>query len=156
MDINAFKLAQRFVGVSEVSGFEDNPMIMAMLKLDNDWPTNDEVPWCSAFVNFVAWMLRLPRSKSLRARSWLEIGMPTDRPVIGNDIVVLKRGGSNQPGPDVLNAPGHVGFYAGEHGFVDRGGNDRRQVLVLGGNQSNKVSIVPYDLDRVLGFRRLG
>jgi len=117
MNITAFDIAQRFVGIKEVGGSVDNPQIMAMLNLDMSWPENDEVPWCSAFANYVCWLLRLPRSKNLRARSWLEVGkgIPLDMAEAG-DIIVLKRGKGEQPGPEVLKAPGHVGFYAGRFG----------------------------------------
>ena len=69
MNITAFELAQRFVGVKEIPGSESNPMVLSMLRLDQAWPEGDEVPWCSAFVNYIAWLLRLPRSKALNARS---------------------------------------------------------------------------------------
>ena len=72
-----FDIAQRFVGIEEVGGKVDNPQIMAMLKLDNSWPTADEVPWCSGFANYCAYLCRAPRSKDLRARSWLEVGRGT-------------------------------------------------------------------------------
>ena len=42
-----------------------------MLRLDQQGPENDEVRWRSAFMNYITWLLRLPRSKNLRARSWL-------------------------------------------------------------------------------------
>ena len=144
----AFDIAQRFVGIKEVGGSVDNPQIMAMLKLDNDWPEADEVPWCSAFANYVAWLLRLPRSKSLRARSWLQVGrgILLDNAAPGYDVVILKRGKGEQPGPEVINAPGHVGFYAGRFGdFVE----------VLGGNQSDTVKISRYPVKNILGVRRL-
>lgn len=148
MSLQAFKIAERFTGIQEVGGNVDNPQIMAMLKLDNDWPSNDEVPWCSAFANYVAWLLRLPRSKDLRARSWLQVGqgVKLDDAEVG-DIVVLKRGKGTQPGPEVIDAPGHVGFYAGYSGddFIE----------VLGGNQSNTVKVSRYDVSRLLGVRRL-
>ena len=76
MDITAYDLASRFIGIKEVRGSVSNPQILSMLRLDSSWPKGDEVPWCSAFVNYPAWLLRLPRSKSLRARSWLEVGTP--------------------------------------------------------------------------------
>lgn len=69
--INAYDLAQRFNGMNELPGTLDNPQILAMLRLDTNVPEHDEVAWCSAFVNYIAWLLRLPRSKSLMARSWL-------------------------------------------------------------------------------------
>jgi uncharacterized protein (TIGR02594 family) len=144
---NAFDIAQRFVGMKEVGGSVDNPQIMAMLKLDNDWPEADEVPWCSAFANYVCWLLRLPRSKSLRARSWLQVGrgITLDEAEAG-DIIILKRGSGDQPGPEVINAPGHVGFYAGRFGDY---------IEVLGGNQSDTVKVSRYGKSRLLGVRRL-
>lgn len=144
---HAFDLAQRFAGIEEVGGNVDNPQIMAMLKLDMRWPSHDEVPWCSAFANYVCWLARLPRSKDLRARSWLTVGrgISLDQAEPG-DIVVITRGGGVQPGPEVLDAPGHVGFYAGQFGeFIE----------ILGGNQSDTVKVSRYPRDRLLGVRRL-
>ena len=149
IELTAFDLAQRFIKVKEVKGTVDNPFIMAMLKLDQDWPEHDEVPWCSAFANFICWMLRLPRSKSLRARSWLLVGEAitvSSGAKVGFDVVVLKRGGPNQPGPDVLEAQGHVGFFAGLNS---------NHVAVLGGNQADSVNTSFYDVNRILGIRRL-
>ena len=135
-----YRLAERFIGTKEVPGSGDNAQVLAMLKLDADWPEHDEVPWCSAFVNYVCWLLRLPRSKSLMARSWLDVGIPVGRysEMIGFDIVVLSRG--NNPNH------GHVGFFASAIGD---------QIYILGGNQSNTVSVQGYNLNRVVGIRRL-
>lgn len=155
MTIDAFTLAQRFVGVEEVSGSASNPHVLAMLRLDAKWPAGDDVPWCSAFVNYIAWLLRLPRSKSLAARSWLAAGRPIDLvdALPENDVVILKRGGAKQPGPEVIQAPGHVGFYAGRQNVIGDVGGAR--VLILGGNQADSVSVAPFKLDQVLGVRRL-
>jgi uncharacterized protein (TIGR02594 family) len=143
----AFDLAQRFVGIEEVPGRASNPHVLAMLRLDSTWPVDDEIPWCSAFANYVAWLLRLPRSKSLAARSWLGVGRPIgiEAAEPENDMVILKRGVSDA-GPEVRNAAGHVGFFAG----LDAG-----RVLVLGGNQGDMVSVVSFDAARLLGVRRL-
>ena len=125
-------------------------MIMSFLKLDNSWPEHDEVPWCAAFVNYVAWLMRLPRSKSLRARTWLSVGTPVewDDTPIGFTVVILQRGGGNQPDASVIKAPGHVGFFAG---FDLRNGS----VLLLGGNQGDTVGVSPYPQERILGIRNL-
>lgn len=146
--LTCFDLAQRYVGVSEVPGVASNPTVLAMLRLDNTWPGGDDVPWCSAFANHIAWLLRLPRSKALNARSWLAIGtpVPIEDALVGNDVVILKRGEGKQPGPDVLNAPGHVAFFAGR---------EPGTVLLLGGNQGDKVSLARFPAADVLGVRRL-
>lgn len=143
MQITAYQLAERFVGVKELPGDAVNsPFVMAMLTLDASWPKTDEVPWCSAFVNFVCWQLRLPRSKSLAARSWLDVGrtiqLADAKPAF--DVVVLKRGDN----PD----QGHVGFFSGQahtDGFFS----------VLGGNQGDAVNTRTFAVENVLGVRRL-
>lgn len=146
--VTAFDIARRFEGLTESPGVASNPQILAMLKLDQRWPGGDEVPWCSAFVNYVAWLLNLPRSKSLAARSWLSVGTPVqwDEAKRGFDVVILQRGSGHQPGPEILQAPGHVGFFASVTSEL---------VQILGGNQSDAVSIASFPLSRVLGFRRL-
>ncbi|HEY6108682.1 MAG TPA: TIGR02594 family protein [Gemmatimonadales bacterium] len=150
MQITAYELAQRFTGIHEVQGPTANPAVMAMLRLDSEWPKDDEVPWCSAFVNYVAWLLRLPRSKDLRARSWLGVGLPIarlDAARVGFDVVILNRGGA-AASPDVIDAPGHVGFFAG----IDQ---VTAGPLLLGGNQNNGVSLRSFPAADVLGVRRL-
>lgn len=141
-------IAKRFVGTEEVAGSVHNPQILAMLKLVDQSVSSDETPWCSAFVNYVAWLLGCERSNSLSARSWLNVGKPVDpsEAMMGFHVVVLKRGTGDQPGPSVLNAPGHVGFF---YGF------DRDSVLVLGGNQGNKVTLSTFPRSRILGIREI-
>jgi uncharacterized protein (TIGR02594 family) len=148
IELSAFDMAQRFTGITEVPGSTSNPQILAMLRLDMEWPEGDEVPWCSAFMNYIAWLLRLPRSKDLRARSWLLVGQPIAlaEAEAAFDVVILKRGSGNQPGPEVIDAKGHVGLFAGLEG---------NEILILGGNQSDTVSIQRYDAGRLLGVRRL-
>lgn len=146
LQTSLYEMVERLVGTREVFGEMDNPHIMAMLTLDQNWPEHDEVPWCSALINFKAWELRLPRSKDLRARSWLLVGTPIENShaEIGSDVVILKRGTDH--GPDVVDAPGHVGMFAGFEGD---------SVLVLGGNQGNTVSIGRYSKNDLIGIRRL-
>jgi uncharacterized protein (TIGR02594 family) len=151
MEITAYTLAERFVGLAEAPGSASNPAVLAMLKLDAAWPEGDDTPWCSAFCNYVTWLLRLPRSKHLGARSWLQVGRPVAR--LGEararfDVVILSRGAGEQPGPDVIAAPGHVGFFAGYDPH-------RTRIALLGGNQGDRVSVAEYGVERVLGVRRL-
>ncbi len=148
MNRTPLDVARVFIGTEEVSGTIDNPQILAMLKLDNKWPENDEVPWCSAFVNYICKLGGLPRSKSLLARSWLEVAdeVKLEDAEPGFDIVVLKRGGGEQPGPENTTASGHVGFYVG---------HDRTFVRLLGGNQGDSVKESSYHVSRILSIRRL-
>jgi uncharacterized protein (TIGR02594 family) len=146
--LTAFALAERFIGLREVPGLASNPELLAMLRLDAAWPDGDHVPWCSAFVNYIAWLAGLPRSRSLLARSWLGVGRPIGlqeaRP--GWDVVVLRLVGRGQAGPELREAPGHVGFYAG---------HTPARIALLGGNQQNTVSVMRFPLARLLGLRRL-
>lgn len=146
---DAFTLAERFLGLTESSGHVDNPQVMAMLRLDADWPEHDEVPWCSAFVNYICWLANLPRSRKLNARSWLDVGRSVElKDVLIGDVVVLSRG-SNP-------ANGHVGFYAGMHlDSPTPGAASVPYVRLLGGNQGNAVSIQTFPVSRVIGVRRL-
>lgn len=137
-----YALAQRFVGeIRELPGGSHHPFIQwahMLCGLGYDQP--DETPWCSAFVNAIAWVLNLPRSKSAAARSWLNVGqvITLDYAVPGADVVILRRG-SNP-------AQGHVGFYAA---------HDSQHVHILGGNQGNTVSIAAFPIADVIGVRRL-
>ena len=57
-------LAMRFVGeIQKRPGGADHPFIVWCHESTTMGASPDEVPWCSSFVNRLAWMLRLPRSK---------------------------------------------------------------------------------------------
>lgn len=150
MDVTAYSLAKRYLNIEELEGGQDHPLIQWWLMLAGFGPNaHDEVPWCAAFVHGIAWSLGLPRPHlPARARSWLEAGMfiNEDQATQGFDIVVLQRGTGYTPGPEVFDAPGHVGFFS--HYGV--GG-----VVLLGGNQGDSVSVEEFPLTRVLGYRRL-
>lgn len=148
MNLTLFDLGLRFVGeIRERPGALDNPFVQwahSLCGLSADTP--DSVAWCSSWVNAIAWMLRLPRSKSARARSWLQVGRPVTltEAKVGYDVVIFKRGTDH--GPDVIDAPGHVGIYAGW---------DNDGILVLGGNQGDTVSVARFSALALLGVRRL-
>lgn len=151
MKVTAYGIAERFIGLQEIPGHTSNPQILAMLQLDTDWPKDDEVPWCSAFVNYISFLLGLPRPKSwlsLRARAWLNVGKPISfgDAIRGFDVVILSRG-INSPPATVIDAPGHVGFFSKS--------DDVGNIYILGGNQNNEVNITPYRVTRMLGVRRL-
>ena len=146
MEITAHQLAKRFIGVHEVDGDEDHPLIQFAMSTttygSGAIDTPDSVPWCSAFVNFIAWLLDAPRSNSAMARSWLSVGRPVklEGAVVGWDVVIFSRG---DPG----GTQGHVGFFSG----VGFGGG----IKILGGNQGDEVNVTTFPTDRILGIRRL-
>ena len=143
-----YLMASRFLGLKEAPGAVHNSQVLAMLQLVSPTVSDDETAWCSAFVNYVAWLMGCSMSKSLAARSWLKVGVPvgTVSARQGFHVVVLQRGEGQQPGPETISAPGHVGFFAGFEGD---------NVVVLGGNQSNSVSLARFPKSRILGIREI-
>ena len=137
--LDLFLLASTQIGVEEVPGIKNNPIIMDYFAdIGHEWVQCDELAWCSAFVNWVAKNCGYIYTGKLNARSWLEIGSEVQYPLPG-DIVVLYRNGKD-------SIYGHVGFYAGK---------TDSWIMVLGGNQSNKVCIKQYHIERLLSYRRL-
>lgn len=116
-----------------------NPMVMRYLDSTFLSPVNnDDVHWCSAFVNWCITDTGLEGTDSPRARSWETWGSEViDTPQTG-DIVVLSR--TSNP------ALGHVGFHV-------MGANG--QVSLLGGNQDDSVNITTYSESRIVSIRTL-
>lgn len=133
---SAMDVAKQFLGRHE--GQDTEALASFFRKAGGQNLNPADTAWCAAFVNATLGATGQKGTGSLLARDFLKIGTAVDKPSDG-DIVVLSRGDRN-------GWQGHVGFYAGR----DANGN----VLVLGGNQGNKVSVAPYSADRVLGFRR--
>lgn len=127
-----------YIGTKEIPGQRHNSTIVGFLQSVAGWIVDDETPWCSAFMNWVANRAGFEYTGRLDARSWLKAGEEVKEPKKG-DVVIFWR-----ESPESWK--GHVGV------FVRM---DENYVWVLGGNQSNEVNIKPYRRDRVLGFRRL-
>jgi len=149
METTALDIARRFLGV-----YPTDAGILQMWNARDrcrEWHPADEIPWAGGFVGFVAGLLGVPVPRGPQhARAWLEIGtpVPLEQAEQGWDVVVLSRGAEPQPGPGVVAAPGHVGFFFSQ---------DNSHILVLGGNHNDPatVTLTPYALGRVLGVRRL-
>lgn len=126
-------------GQKEVVGKLHNDTILNYAKEAGfTWVSDDETPWCSIFLNWATKKAGVSYSGKANARSWLNVGIPVTTPTVG-DVVVLSRG-SNP-------ASGHVGIYIANC--------EDEQIWVLGGNQSNRVSITTFPKSDILGFRRL-
>jgi len=123
--------AERYLGLNEV---KDAKKLDAMLDFDTSEP-----PWCGAFVGYVI-AQTLPKAKlpanPLWALNWASWGIQnasvTGQPHYGA-VAVFKR-----------NTGGHVGFVVG---------HDKDYVHVLGGNQSNSVSVTRVAKKQLQAYR---
>ncbi|HEX4918037.1 MAG TPA: TIGR02594 family protein [Limnobacter sp.] len=124
----------KHVGLAEIPGAKHNATIQAWLRKLGAWWSDDETPWCGVYVAHCMQVSGLPVPKYyMRAKAWADWGVGLSRPVVGCVVVFERKGG------------GHVGFVVGQ----DQRGN----LMVLGGNQGNKVSVAPFDRSRVLAYR---
>ena len=130
-------LARSEIGIHEVDGDHDNPRIIQFYK-DAGHPEirHESVAWCAAAA--CSWLERAGEHspKTLSARDFMRWGKPLKTPKPGC-ICVFSRG-------DPRGWQGHVGFYVGE---------ENGQILLLGGNQSDQVSIEHVSKARLLGYR---
>ena len=134
-----FKRALGEYGITEIVGGKHNPEILKYFKeIGHEWVKDDETSWCAAFVNWCAKMEGYEYTGKLNARSFLDIGEKVEIPQMG-DIVIFWR---NQKD----SWQGHVALYVKQ---------DRDNIWVLGGNQSNKVGVNAYPKSQLLGYRRL-
>lgn len=118
--------ARKHVGLAEIPGPKHNLTILNWLKNLKAWWTDDETPWCGTFVAHCLKSTGFEIPKLwMRAKAWADWGVAVSKPTLGCIVVFDRQGG------------GHVGFVVG----VDEKG----RLMVLGGNQGNKVSIAPFD-----------
>jgi uncharacterized protein (TIGR02594 family) len=138
---NPYTIALRLLsaGVREIEGPRANSLIVAM-NAGAGAGANEVDPWCGSFVHFCHWILgyRCPNNPA-GARQWLHAGKPIDiDDVQRGDVVIFWR-------DSIAGWKGHVGFF---HGWKDG------EIILLGGNQSDKVSLAVMPKNRVLGCRR--
>lgn len=123
-------------GTKEWPGAANNPTILSWAHeagLGRDY-RHDSIAWCGLWMAVVcvrsSWE---PVAQPLWARNWAAWGRPADKPSLG-DILVFARGNG-----------GHVGVYVGE---------DKAAFHVLGGNQSDAVTITRIARARLIAARR--
>jgi uncharacterized protein (TIGR02594 family) len=126
--------ARTHLGLAEIPGKATSPTIARWLRDLRAWWSDDETPWCGTYIAAVMRETgyRLPEHW-YRAKGWLEWGVPLPHPKYGAVVIFERAGG------------GHVGLVTG----TDAAG----RLLVLGGNQGNRVSIAPFDPARAIGYR---
>ena len=132
--------ARQSLGLREAPGPANNPTIMGWAKrlgmgVLGAIYNADSVPWCGLFVaRCIADAGLVPPKIALRAKSWADWGslLRPERLAPGAILVFEREGG------------GHVGFYHGE---------DATHYHVLGGNQSDSVSIMRLEKKRCIATR---
>lgn len=141
VDLPWMRIALGYLGMAEIKGSNHNPKIVKwwdQLGLPFD---DDETPWCAAFVNGVmmeAGLMPPPKYRAAaRGWDWTGFGDEISEPVYGC-IATFSRGKPN-------SGQGHIAFVAGR----DQAGN----LMCLGGNQGNEVSIRPFSTGRLLSYR---
>ena len=130
------KIALDQLGTKEVTGMGNNATIMSWakeLEISNTYNA-DSIPWCGLFVALVVKRSgREPIEKPLWARSWVNWGAKSSVAMLGDVLVFAREGG------------GHVGLYVAE---------DKECYHVLGGNQSDAVTILRIKKARCISIRR--
>jgi uncharacterized protein (TIGR02594 family) len=136
-DMDAFSLAAQQIGLNE----RDKKAALSEYLANGGVNLDPAVTaWCAAYVNATLAQTGQKGTGSNMARSFLDWGQEVSQPQRG-DLAVFSRGDPNGPF-------GHVGFFDGY--------NEDGTIRVLGGNQSDAVSIASYSPDQLLGFRRGG
>ena len=125
---------RKHVGLAEIPGKDTAPTIARWLKRLGAWWDDDATPWCGTFVAACLDEVGLPKPQHwYRAKAYLDYGVSVAMPTLGAITVFDRKGG------------GHVGFCVGR--------NDHGALMILGGNQGDRVSIAAFDTTRVLGYR---
>lgn len=124
------------LGVKEVSGTGNSATILSWAKELNMQSTysQDSIPWCGLFIAMVVNRSgRTPVVNPLWARNWEKWGVKAKEAMLGDILVFVRPGG------------GHVGIYIAE---------DDNCYHVLGGNQSDAVTIARIKKSRCTAIRR--
>ena len=131
------KIARGYLGEREIKGPDDNARIVELFaKAGHAWVKDDETAWCAAFVGGVLAQAGLPGTGSLAARSYEGWGLALTGPVYGCVGVKTRAGGAAWQG--------HVGFVVGAN---------EREVILLGGNHGDAVSIAAFPRKDFTAFR---
>jgi uncharacterized protein (TIGR02594 family) len=115
--------ARGYLGQREIPGPRHNPLILKWWKAIKAQFTDDETAWCAAFVGGVLEECGIKSTRSGWARSYEKWGVALPGPAVGAVAVFSRKGG------------GHVGFVVGD---------SPSRVSVLGGNQSDAVTIAKF------------
>lgn len=120
----------------------NNPKIIACFAAGGNKATNDRTtPWCAGFMSKMLLEAGIESLRSLSSQAYrkygTEIGVTDWARVRKNDIIIVSYGGGT----------GHVGFFRG----YDQA---RNKVMILGGNQSDNVTLAPFGTSMISSIKR--
>jgi len=133
-----YRLAKREMedGIIEFPGNAHNPRILDYHSTVTGGFDENEIPWCSSFVNWCMEQSDIKGTDSATARSWEKWGKKLSEPKLGAVAVFWR--------DTKASGLGHVGFFVKENST---------KVWVLGGNQGNQISVDTYPKPRLLSYR---
>lgn len=132
--------ALRDLGLKETDGRASTPRIQKAIHMASTWLDEDDsvTPWCACIRGLWAYETGTGQpAQFYRAKNWLNWGTKVknlDDAITGDTIILSRNGGY------------HVGLFAG---LVNQS-----QFMMLGGNQSNRVSLAKQLRSRIVGIRR--
>ena len=129
-----------YLGMRETPGAASNPRVLELYALAGHPEIKDDaVAWCAAFVGACAVKAGFAGSNSLAARSYLNWGqrLDTTKPLPRGAVLVFRRGDSAWQG--------HVCLLLSDDGAT---------LLVIGGNQSDAVTIARFSRGALIGARK--
>ena len=156
------RLAMDLLGTLETPGTPDNRVIVGWAdEINNafpgrpyhkwaaDWYNDDSVPWCGLFVGAICARTgldyRAPPKNYLAALAWADWGDPVQ--FKGKEGLRLNEIRIGDIGVLVRKGGGHVGIIVGVT-------SDGKNIIMLGGNQGDKVSFAEFPVERLYAVRR--
>lgn len=127
--------AKKFLGTKEVPGAKDNSVILEFWKQGKiSWQADhDETAWCAVFHAAIYERLNIRSQRDSWSQGWKSWGESLTAPIYGCTVIFRWDASS-----------GHIGWFVGwKNG----------KMLILGGNQSNSVTIAEFATDKVLAYR---
>ena len=131
------KIALKEIGAKEIKGSVHNPRVVEYQKTTSGKYSDDETPWCGAFISWVMKTAGIQHNIKIpeRAKEWKAFGVQTLNPVVGSIAIKDRVGG------------GHV--------CIVIGGSINGRLLCVGGNQNDEVNIAQYKRSDFTDFRIL-
>jgi uncharacterized protein (TIGR02594 family) len=127
----------KWMNTKEAPGAADNPDILEWARAEGGAIAksyhSDSIPWCALYANMVLTKVGLQGTETLWALDWSNWGSKLAGPAVGAFAPMKRQGG------------GHIAIVVGR--------DQHRNLMCLGGNQSDAVNIKPFPAARPLSFR---